>query len=77
MRKSPDPVVEAWVRGHPVEELFFSAVGEAELRYGGAILPVLSDIATFPCQALTPTLSLWERVGVRVRASGPVLGPHG
>jgi predicted nucleic acid-binding protein len=39
MRKSADPAVEAWVRGQPVEDLFFSAVGEAELRYGAAVLP--------------------------------------
>ncbi len=39
MRRSPDPAVEAWVVGHAVETLFFSAVGEAELRYGAAILP--------------------------------------
>ena len=39
MRRSPDPAVEAWVMGHAVEALFFSAVGEAELRYGAAILP--------------------------------------
>ncbi len=39
MRKLPDPVVEAWVSGHPVEQLFFSAVGEAELRYGAAVMP--------------------------------------
>ena len=39
IRKSPNPSVEAWMTGHPVEELFFSAVGEAELRYGAAILP--------------------------------------
>ena len=39
IRKSPDPAVEAWASGHPLEELFFSAVGETELRYGAAILP--------------------------------------
>ena len=39
IRKSPDPAVEAWTAGHPLEDLFFSAVGEAELRYGAAILP--------------------------------------
>ncbi|MCY3823250.1 MAG: type II toxin-antitoxin system VapC family toxin [Nitrospinae bacterium] len=39
MRSSPDPAVEAWVAGHSVEELFFSAVGEAELRYGVAVMP--------------------------------------
>ena len=39
IRKAPDPAVEAWTANHPLEELFFSAVGEAELRYGAAILP--------------------------------------
>ena len=39
IRKSPDPAVEEWAAGHPLEALFFSAVGEAELRYGAAILP--------------------------------------
>ena len=39
IRKSPDPAVEAWASGHPLEELFFSAVGEAEQSYGAAILP--------------------------------------
>ncbi len=39
MRKSPDPAVAAWVAACPLEDLFFSAVGEAELRYGAAILP--------------------------------------
>ncbi|MCY3844709.1 MAG: hypothetical protein OXH69_14340 [Acidobacteria bacterium] len=27
-----------WAAGHRLESLFFSAVGEAELRYGAAIL---------------------------------------
>ena len=39
IRKTPDPVVEAWAAGHALEDLCFSAVGEAELRYGAAILP--------------------------------------
>ncbi len=39
MRSSPDSAVEAWVAGYPVEELFFSAIGEAELRYGVAVMP--------------------------------------
>ena len=39
IRKMPDPAVRAWAAGHALEELFFSAVGEAELRYGAAILP--------------------------------------
>ena len=40
MRRSPDPIVEAWAEGYTLEDLFFSAVGEAELRYGAAIMPV-------------------------------------
>ncbi len=39
MRASPNPAVEAWVAGYPVEDLFFSAVSESELRYGAAIMP--------------------------------------
>ena len=39
MRSSPDHVVETWVADHPAEELFFSAIGEAELRYGVAVMP--------------------------------------
>ena len=39
MRKVPDPTVAVWAAGHRLENLFFSAVGEAELRYGAAILP--------------------------------------
>ena len=40
MRESPEPSVVRWVSGHPVEDLFLSAVSEAELRYGAAILPM-------------------------------------
>ena len=39
IRKARDPAVATWVAGWPLEELFFLAVGEAELRYGAAILP--------------------------------------
>ncbi len=39
MRTAPDPGVAVWAAGHSLEDLFFSAVGEAELRYGAAILP--------------------------------------
>lgn len=39
IRKARDPAVATWVAGWPLEDLFFSAVGEAELRYGVAILP--------------------------------------
>ena len=53
MRTSPNPAVEGWIAGHPVQDLFFLAVGESELRYGVAIMltgrrrdTLLSDIET-------------------------------
>ena len=39
LRPSPDAVVETWVGDLPATDLYFSAIGEAELRYGVAILP--------------------------------------
>ena len=39
LRPSPDRAVEMWVGKRPATDLYFSAVGEAELRYGIAILP--------------------------------------
>ena len=58
MREAPDPAVAVWAAGHPLEELFFSAVGEAELRYGAAILPtgrrretLVSDIESMLVEA--------------------------
>ena len=39
MRKSPYPPVDAWAAGYAAEELYFSAVSEAELRCGVAIMP--------------------------------------
>ena len=39
IRKEPEPFVERWAAALPLESLFFSAVSEAELRYGAAILP--------------------------------------
>lgn len=39
LRPSPHSVVETWVGDRPATDLYFSAIGEAELRYGVAILP--------------------------------------
>ena len=38
-RQAPDPGVEGWVASQPVADLFISAVTEAELRYGLAMMP--------------------------------------
>ena len=39
LRTFLDPGVEGWVGDCPATELYFSAIGEAELRYGVAIMP--------------------------------------
>ena len=39
MRLSPNPDVESWIADHPADSLYFSAVGEAELLYGLAVMP--------------------------------------
>ena len=39
LRPSPEPIVETWVGDRRATDLYFSAIGEAELRYGVAILP--------------------------------------
>ena len=39
IRKARDPAVARWAAALSLADLFFSAVGEAELRYGAAILP--------------------------------------
>ena len=38
MHLLPDPGVESWIRGQSADGLFFSAIGEAELRYGVAAM---------------------------------------
>ena len=39
MRPSPAPAVAAWIAGRDAEELYLTAVSEAELLYGVAIAP--------------------------------------
>ena len=39
MRPSPSPVVEGWVAQRPAGHLFFTSIGEAELRFGVEIMP--------------------------------------
>ena len=39
LRPSPNPAVETWVDNRRATDLYFSAIGEAELRYGVAVLP--------------------------------------
>ena len=39
MRPKPDPGVAAWLANQSATKVFLSAIAEAELRYGVAILP--------------------------------------
>ena len=39
MRPAPDPAVEQWLAAQPDASVFISAITEAELRYGAALLP--------------------------------------
>ena len=39
LRPLPEPVVKTWVGNRSATNRYFSAIGEAELRYGVAILP--------------------------------------
>lgn len=39
LRQAPAPQVEAWLAAQDGATVYFTAVGEAELRYGVAILP--------------------------------------
>ena len=75
IRKSPAPAVEAWVARHYLEDLFFSAVGEAELRYGAAILPagrrretLVSDIETMLLDAFEDRVLPFDSEAARAYA---------
>lgn len=39
MRPAPSPAVESWMSAQPAAGMFISAITEAELRYGLALLP--------------------------------------
>lgn len=39
LRPAPSPIVEAWLAAQHGEQVYFTAVGESELRLGVAILP--------------------------------------
>jgi len=39
MRPAPEPTVEGWLSDQPADDVFITAITEAELRYGVALLP--------------------------------------
>ena len=73
MRPSPDPFVGSWAAAYPLEELFFSAVGEAELRYGAAILPAGRRRDTLVLDIERMLRHGLRRPGVAIRERG---SPH-
>ena len=90
MRKVPDPMVAVWAAGHRLENLFFSAVGEAELRYGAAILPtgqrretLVSDIERMLREAFEDRVLSFDRsaahayadIAARRRSTGRPVAP--
>ena len=75
MRKTPDPAVAMWAAGQPLNSLFFSAVGEAELRYGAAVLPtghrretLVSDIERMLAEAFENRVLPFDRDAARAYA---------
>ena len=75
MRTSPNPAVEAWIADQHVEDLFFSAVGESELRYGAAIMPagrrrekLVSDIETMLQAAFENRILPFDSMAARAYA---------
>ena len=76
IRKSPNPVVEAWVTGYALENLFFSTVGEAEMRYGAAIMSsgrrreaMEADIERMLREAFDGRILPFDRAAARAYAS--------
>ena len=58
MKPTPAPAVAAWIAARDAEELFLTAIGEAELLYGVAILP-----AGQRREALETAMSRWLDLG--------------
>lgn len=64
MRPEPEASVSEWMARHPATSLFFTAVGEAELRFG---------VATLPTGTRREALSAKVEVLLRDRLRGRVL----
>ena len=50
IRPAPEPAVLRWLAAQPAASVFISAITEAELRYGVAVLPAGQRRATFAAQ---------------------------
>ncbi len=72
IRKVRNPAVVSWAARLALEDLFFSAVGEAELRYGAALLPagrrrqtLLTDIDDMLREAFEERVLPFDREAAR------------
>ncbi len=75
LRESPDPAVGDWTATQDLEDIFFSAVGEAELRYGTAILApgrrretLIADIERFLREAFDDRILPFDSAAARAYA---------
>ena len=75
IRQSPEPAVAGWAAARDLRELFFSAVGEAELRYGAAILAagrrresLVADIEGFLSEAFDNRILPFDSAAARAYA---------
>ncbi len=62
MRPTPEPSVAAWIAERDAEDMFLTAVSEAELRYGVAIVQ-----AGRRRDALEVAMAKWLEVGIGER----------
>ena len=62
MRPEPTPAVAAWIAERDAREMYLTAVSEAELRYGVAIMPVGKRR-----NALEAAMTRWLDLGFRER----------
>ncbi|MXW20264.1 MAG: type II toxin-antitoxin system VapC family toxin [Gammaproteobacteria bacterium] len=62
MRPEPTPAVAAWIAERDAQEMYLTAVSEAELRYGVAIMPVGKRR-----NALEAAMTRWLDLGFRER----------
>ncbi len=62
MRPEPTPAVAAWIAERDAREMYLTAVSEAELRYGVAIMPVGRRR-----KALETAMTRWLDLGFRER----------
>jgi len=62
MRPEPTPAVATWIAERDAQEMYLTAVSEAELRYGVAIMPVGKRR-----NALEAAMTRWLDLGFRER----------